>query len=213
MSKIDAITSQILLLRCQRGDTAAWSKLVRSHADLVYSIARRSGLSKDEAEDVFQQTFFALYKSLNNIEDGSRLAKWISVTASREAIRVSKSRTKSVDLGESNELLDDLIQSDERSAEDLLIKSRQIELALRGIEDLAEACRNLLNELFAEEPRPYEDIAESLSIPIGAIGPTRARCIEKLRRILIKFGFFDNENVSRLDRRSLKELSDAKTAK
>lgn len=210
MSKFDSVASQILLLRCQKGDQIAWEKLVRIHANLIYSIARRAGLNQNDAEDVFQQTFLALHRNLDRIEDGSRITKWLSVTASREAIRISKSTPKTSSLGEQNELLDELIQSDERSAEELLIESGQINLALNGLEQLQENCRKLLTTLFVEEERPYEQIAAELNIPIGSIGPTRSRCIEKLRRILIKIGFFDFENVSGLDKRTLKVLEDAK---
>lgn len=207
------VRAEVLLRRCQRGDERAWAELVKSFATLVYSTARQAGLQSNDAEDVFQHTFLALYRNLDRIEDARRLVKWIAVTASREAIRISKQKARFDDTTAANALLDEVIRDDERSAEELLVASSQSQLAIDGLEQLQESCKNLLQALFEENPRPYDEIAAELGISIGSIGPTRARCIEKLRRILAKVGFFESSDVSGLDDKTLRVVRDVEQSK
>jgi RNA polymerase sigma factor (sigma-70 family) len=201
MAWLEPETARRLLQRCQNGDTRAWEQIVKGHADLVYSTARRAGLNAEDAEDVFQTTFLALHKNLDRIEDGSRIGKWLVVTASRESIRVSRFHGRTTQFGENNELLDELIQSDELSAEALVIQSMQQETAFSALQELEDKCRNLLIAIFSEETVPYEEISANLGLAIGSIGPTRARCIESLRKILDKKRFFDEPRVSKRKRK------------
>ncbi len=181
-----------ILERSRKGDQRAWAELVERFQKLVYSIPRQMGLSTDDAADVFQSTFFALLKNLDRIENSATLPKWLSVTASRECLRILRTSGKTTTLGDQEGMtLDELVADEEASAEDhALISERRYEVSA-ALEKIPERCRKLLGMLYGDDEKEYKEIAEELSMPIGAIGPTRARCLDKLRAVLEMIGFFD----------------------
>lgn len=179
-----------LVERCRRGDHQAWSRLVDRFQALVYSVARRYGLNEDDSADVFQTTFQSLVRSLDRIESGQALPRWLAVTASREALRIRRIKGRTSDFDSSGLTLDDIVASEEADAEETSIA---MDRAMRLREALAEItgrCRQLLELLYMDEA-PYAEIAETMAMPIGAIGPTRGRCMEKLKAVLGKRGFFE----------------------
>lgn len=181
-----------LLTRCQLGEQDAWDQLVDRFQAHVYSVPRRIGLKEDDAADVFQNTFLALYRSLDRIQSGNALPSWLALTASREALRIKRINTKTVSLADdSGRSLEETLVSEDIQADDqtqLAVESNSVRAAIHG---LGGRCKELLTALYLEEDVPYSEINERFGIPIGAIGPTRARCLEKLQKILAKEGFFD----------------------
>lgn len=180
-----------LLQRVRSGDQRAWNELVESFQRLVYSIPRRMGLSEEDSADVFQTTFLALYRNLDRIEDPRTLPKWLSVTASRESLRVKRISSRTTTLSDDAPSLDEILVSEEASAESNAIAATQNEQVNKALDGLQERCRELLRMLYSEDDISYEDISSQLGIPIGSIGPTRARCLEKLRKNLEGGGFFE----------------------
>ncbi len=178
-----------LLERCKKGDARSWERLVDAFQKLVFSIPVRLGLSQEDCEDVFQNTFVALYASLNHMRSADALPRWLAVTAYRESLRVLRSH-KHTPVSESEEALETL-ESLEKNAEDLLMEATQAGAVREALRRLPKRCRQLLELLFSEEEPSYAEIGKRLNMPIGAIGPTRARCLEKLRAELEKMGFFD----------------------
>lgn len=158
---------------------------------LVYSVPRRMGLSPEDCEDVFQDTFLSLLKNLDRIQDPMALPRWLGVTASNFSLQVvrAKGRTPQQDLADIS--LEEMIAADEQAADKSAEAAAEADLARAAIESLPEKCRRLLTLLFFEEKMDYQSVAETLGIPIGAIGPTRARCLEKVRVRLKELGFFD----------------------
>ena len=213
MRGIDPHLAHSFLLRARRGDDRAWSGLVEMYGNLVYSVARSARLQSEDAEEVFQHTFLALYKNLEKIDDGHRIGKWLTVTASRESIRISRLSSKTRNVGEDNELLEEVIQADVDAADELVAIGAQHETAIESLSQLKPICKDLLLALFDEKPLSYDEISSTLGIAPGSIGPTRSRCIEKLRSVLIKKGFFEGEDVSGLSRRALRELHNAQSSK
>ena len=185
-----------LVRRCKAGDHRAWNELVEKFSWLVYATARRSGLGADDAEDVAQSTFLTLYKSLDRIENPDALAGWLSVTAARESYRVKRISSRYVNVGDDERTLDDVLVADETAADELADQSLAVNKVTEAMQQLREKCRDLLTALFAESAPSYQEISSSLGIPIGSIGPTKARCIESLRAILAKAGFFSDGHVS-----------------
>lgn len=175
---VDSSLIERLVVRCRRGDDAAWRQMVDLHQNLVYSVVRRMGLNDDECGDVFQQTFLALYRSLDRIEDAGRIPKWLAVTASREALKQRRNRS-STPLSED---LEAVLESEEASAEALAIEGVEADGVRLALMELGGRCKELLTHLYIEE-LSYQELAEK-GFPMGSIGPTRARCLEKLRRIL-----------------------------
>jgi RNA polymerase sigma factor (sigma-70 family) len=180
-----------LLARCRKGDGRAWSALVDRFQTFVYSVPRRMGLNEDDAADVFQNTFVALHRSLDRLEAAEALPKWLAVTAARESLRTRRIRTRApvVASEESERSLEEVVASAEASAEEEAVRACDARTVREAILRLQERCAKLLTALYLDLETSYQEISERLGIPVGAIGPTRARCLEKLRRDLEKRGF------------------------
>jgi RNA polymerase sigma factor (sigma-70 family) len=147
-------------------------------------------LSDDDAGDVFQATFQALYRNLDRIEAAKTLPKWVAVTASRESLRVKRIASKSVAAEDRGIDLETLVDLEEQSAESNAIEAERADIVRRMTQELQERCRDLLTMLYLEDDPSYQDISDKLKMPIGAIGPTRARCLEKLRKKMEDADFF-----------------------
>lgn len=175
-----------LLLRCRRGDADAWATLVARLQNLVYSIARRYGLNEDDSGDVFMTAFQALHRNLDRIESGRALPKWLATTAARESLRLKRLRSRT----DNDAPLEEILASDDRDAEAEAVRADSAERVRLALDAMPGRCRDLLHALYDATEAAYTEISGRLGIPIGAIGPTRARCLEKLRKSLEKDGFF-----------------------
>lgn len=181
-----------LVARCRRGDAAAWAALVRRYQRLVYAIVLRAGLDEHAAADVFQTVFSRLVEHLPKLAQPERLQAWIVTTAKREALRarelgrrtVSMSRDEDGEGGGPGGEVEDTVADNSPLAEQALDDLQQLHLLRQGLERLDERCRELLLMLFSDEDErlPYEEVARRLGMATGSLGPTRARCLDKLRR-------------------------------
>ena len=184
-----------LLLACRRGDSAAWAALVARYQKLIYTIPRRAGLDDDQCADVFQQTFQALFEHLERIDQPERVRAWLVTTARRTTERLRQRNARWQALPESvasgsdetpvQECLDPAPLPDE-----VLTQLEEQHLVRTGVAALEERCRRLLTLLFYDPQQlPYAEIAAQIGIPTGSIGPTRNRCLQKLRTLLQEMGF------------------------
>lgn len=177
-----------LVQRCLEGDVKAWASLVRRHERLVYSVARSYRLAPEEAGDVFQEVFAALVRGLPRIRDARALVRWLSSTTDRIARATALRRRRELALG----IGDDPAGLDRIAAEGPPIEADLEELEARArvrlaLEALSPQCRRLLTALYYEDPAPaYADLARRLGTPIGSLGPTRARCLERMRQVLAR---------------------------
>lgn len=196
-----------LVSRCLHGELAAWQALIDRYQRLVYSLPKKMGLPSEDCADVFQAVCVALFKGLSTLRDVPRLSSWLVTTAHRESLRVLRRRKTehrlveedlaaagAVDVGaisvpadraplEEYELKEPLPEAE-------LIAIEEQALIRRALAALPERCRDLLSLLYYDRSNPsYEEIEARLKIPIGAIGPTRSRCLNKLRARLVKLGF------------------------
>jgi len=175
-----------LVLRAASGDEGAWSALVQRFADLVWSVARSVGLGAPDAADVSQTTWLRFSEHLGDLEDPSRAGAWLATTARREAIRVSKlgSRQVVVDPWDWLERVDG---GPDELDHQLLVKERDsvVQLALAV---LPERCRALLLAAVGDPPVAYEELADQFGLAVGSVGPTRARCLDQLRRYIERLG-------------------------
>lgn len=173
-----------LVQACRAGSEAAWRDLVRRYERLVYTVPRRAGLDADLAADVFQATFTRLFRHLDSLDDPTRVRAWLVTTARRETLRVLARPT----LGESADeaALDDLADGSPLPDE-LLASLQQQDRVRRAVQRLDDNARRFVELVFlSDEPPSYEEIAAQLGIAVGSIGPTRARCLAKLRALLAK---------------------------
>lgn len=179
-----------LVARCLKGQQAAWTVLTQRYQRLVYAIVMHMGLDEHSAADVFQTVFVRLVQHLPTLDDPSRLQAWIVTTAKREGLRQRERgrRTESISrTGDDDEDLADADFTDETPiAEQRLEELQQIHRLRAGMERLDERCRNLLMLVFRDEDErlPYDEVSRRLGVPVGSIGPTRSRCLDKLRRLV-----------------------------
>lgn len=171
-----------LLAAAQAGDGAAWNELVIQLSGLPWAVARAHRLPQATAEDVVQTTWLRLLENLDRIRDADRLPGWLATTARRESLRVLRVAGRTTLLGDMNgqELPDDRQPPvDER----LLLAERDTQL-WHAFAQLPPTCQALLRLLLADPAPSYIDVAAALGRPVGAIGPTRGRCLHRLREVL-----------------------------
>jgi RNA polymerase sigma factor (sigma-70 family) len=188
------LSDEALVLACRRGDEAAWETLVERFQRLIYTIPRRAGLDEDAAADVFQTVFASLIERLDRIEQPDRIQAWLVTTAKRETWRAVAARNQSRNAaatdeeGEEDSL--DRLPDESLLPDELLLELEKQHAVRTAVGSLDERCNRLLTLLFYRaEPPAYADLAAQLGVSAGSIGPTRARCLQKLMRALKESGF------------------------
>lgn len=165
------------------GEAAAWDELVRRFGGLLWSICRDHRLADADAADVFQLTWLRLLERLDTLQDPDRVAGWLATTCRRECLAVLRRARRVSPSSEAVEL-----HTEPAGAADADVLRADRDATLWGaFARLGERCRKVLTVLVAEAedgPPPYLQAAERLQMPVGSLGPTRARCLEQLRRLL-----------------------------
>jgi RNA polymerase sigma factor (sigma-70 family) len=171
------------------GDATAWEALVARFSGLVWSVVRGYQLPHADSADVFQTTWLRLVEHIDRLQAPDQVGAWLATTARRECLLVARTRGRSVPVDEPT--LAWLGHSDERSPEQAVLEAEQTRLDAaraeqiwQALADLSPRCRQLLRVLMASPPPSYAEIAAALGMPVGSIGPTRARCLQRLRQKL-----------------------------
>ncbi|HEY2442152.1 MAG TPA: sigma-70 family RNA polymerase sigma factor [Streptosporangiaceae bacterium] len=171
------------------GDKAAWQAIVERFSGLVWSVTRAYRLGHADAADVCQTTWLRLAEHIHQINDPARVGAWLATATRRECLRNIRVNARTVPTGDvtwfddpsatGNPTEDAILESEgEREAAQRAIAVR------RALGRLPDRCRELLRVLMASPPPSYADVAAALDLPIGSIGPTRARCLQRLRQEL-----------------------------
>ena len=170
-----------LVTRARNDDQQAWNALVKLYAPLIWSICRRYRLTGADAGDVGQSVWLHLVDHLDNLRDPSTLAGWLATTTRRECGRVIRAahRPRAVVGAFDAENIPD--QHAETAEQELLAAERHAALR-QAIAGLPPAGQRLIALLAADPPVPYAQISARLGIPVGSIGPTRRRCLDRMRR-------------------------------
>ncbi|MEP6599610.1 MAG: sigma-70 family RNA polymerase sigma factor [Actinomycetota bacterium] len=177
----DDPTVVALVLRAKDGEQRAWDEIVERFAPLVWGICRRFRLSDVDAHDVGQNVWLRLVEHLATLREPAALPGWIATTTRRECIRAQ--RTAWDHEREQLEPDTDFTADEETTQLDQHLLAAERDMALRAaFAELSARCQHLLGLLIRDPPPPYAAISSSLQMPIGAIGPNRSRCLEKLRR-------------------------------
>jgi RNA polymerase sigma factor (sigma-70 family) len=177
-----------LIRRCQQGNAGAWQQVLNKYERLVYSIPLRYGLSRDDAADIAQNTFTILIESLDTLAEDSRLGAWLATVARRHTWRLlERNRREVASEGlEGTDLVERAVLLGKSDA-DSIEHWELTELLDTGLSQIGESCRKLLLALyFQPETSSYAEVAARLDMPLGSIGPTRARCLKRLRRVLVE---------------------------
>jgi RNA polymerase sigma factor (sigma-70 family) len=162
------------------GDQAAWEEIVDRFTSLVWATARAHRLSRDDAADVAQTTWLRLVENLDRIRDPERLGAWLATTARHESLRVIRRGARERPTDE----VDFFEPPADEAFEDLVVGRERGGALWRAFARLSDRCKTLLRLLVSEEEPSYEEISGALGMPIGSIGPTRQRCLDRLGRNL-----------------------------
>lgn len=184
--RFDPEEDRALAERCLAGDARAWEALVRRHERLVYAVARSWRLSDEDLGDVFQEVFAALVKGLPRMRDTRTLVRWLASTTERvaRATALRARRVQALMPATAPEVLDG-VMADAGEVGLSLERLESQALVRAALASLGERCRDLLAALYYEDPTPaYADLAARMGLPIGSLGPTRARCFQKMREAL-----------------------------
>jgi RNA polymerase sigma factor (sigma-70 family) len=178
-----------IILACLEGDARAWEELITRYQRLIYSIPIKARLSPDDAADVFQSVCLKVFERLSTLRDHERIIFWLITTTTREVWRVSARNRRDGATSFSNdakggELLTGLADGAPLADEQRQAIERQ-EIVRQGVRSLPDRCRSLISMLFYEKGEPsYSEVARRLNMPVPSIGPTRARCLKKLKKLL-----------------------------
>ena len=171
-----------LVRRAADGDLRAWDRLVDQFARLIWSITVEFKLAESDAADVAQTTWLRLLEHIDRIEYPDRVGSWLAATARNECLRSLAAR-KRVVLGHDDVEFDSAVAHgpdiDER-----LLADESVRVVRDALSRLPRRWQRLLEMLMADPPVPYADISDELGLPIGSIGPTRGRCLARLRVLL-----------------------------
>lgn len=169
-----------LLARVVDGDQDAWDAVVEQYAGLVWSVARSYRLNAAATEDVVQTVWLRFAEHCGRIRQADRLASWLATTTRNEALRVIRGNTRL----SPTDLVSEIAEPTASTIEDLVTDDETLRSVLAAFAQLSTEDQQLLRLLCTVPPLDYQTIAEMLGRPIGSIGPTRARCLDRLRRLL-----------------------------
>jgi RNA polymerase sigma factor (sigma-70 family) len=170
-----------LVVAAAAGDRDAWERLVDEYANLVWAVVRSCGLYGAEASDVSQTVWLRFVEHIGRLREPERAGAWLATTARHECFRVLRRSGRQLAMSEVPEvpapdlteaLIDTIVAADDRGT------------VLEALDRLPARCQELLRLMATEPPLTYDEIAETLGVRRGWIGPTRGRCIERLRRAL-----------------------------
>jgi RNA polymerase sigma factor (sigma-70 family) len=169
-----------LVARAAGDDQGAWNEIVGRYAPMVWSICTRYRLVGQDIEDVGQSVWLLLVEHLGKLREPAALPGWLATTTQRECFRVLRAARR---YDHSGPPPDELPSSSDHALIEEEIIAAERNAALRAaFAELPPHCRRLLAMVLSDPPHSYAEISAILQIPVGSIGPQRARCLERLRR-------------------------------
>jgi len=186
VSKYKSYTDPELISMCLRGDGLAWEALIVRYRRLIYSVPVRFGFESADASDVFQAVCLKLLEHLHDIKDDRKISGWLVTTTTRQCLHVKSLKTREM-------ASDDATLEEEpdptHNLEDIRILTEQQQAIREAVDELAPRCKELIGKLYFDTRAPsYDEISQELGMPVASIGPTRARCLEKLKMQLRRRG-------------------------
>lgn len=170
-----------LVRRAAGGDQDAWNEIVDRYAQLVWSICIRFGLGSEDIDDVSQSVWLLLVESIGNLREPAALPGWLAQTTKNECLRVLRVTHRHAHTGLPAE--DQMpVDPDAVVIDDEILRTERDAALRAAFAELPQRCRELLSMLMRDPPCRYEDISATLGIPMGTIGPVRARCLGRIRR-------------------------------
>jgi RNA polymerase sigma factor (sigma-70 family) len=165
------------------GDRLAWDALVDRYTATLWAVARSHRLPQPEAADVVQTTWLRFVEHLARLRDPARAGAWLVTTARRESLRAIRRSARSVPTDDELRLEAGADRVAEPGPEEAVVAGEERARLWAALSGLDDRCRHLLRMLVADPAPSYEEVGAALDMPIGSIGPTRARCLDRLRRL------------------------------
>jgi RNA polymerase sigma factor (sigma-70 family) len=179
----DALDVARLVGRAADGDGWAWERLVGQYERLIWAITRDFKVGESDAADVAQATWLRLFEHIHRLEQPDRVGSWLAVTARHECLRNLAARKKAVPLASGDDTLQEVPAHGPEMDEGLL--AAELAQTVRdALSCLPPRWQELVELLMADPPVSYTEISDRLGLPVGSIGPTRQRCLVKLRSLL-----------------------------
>jgi RNA polymerase sigma factor (sigma-70 family) len=183
------VDDRALVEACLGGDSQAWEALILRYQRLIYSIPVRAGFSPVDSADIFQSVCLKLFEKLSTLRNHQKISSWLMTTTTRQCWRVVEKRRRETkpsiyDEDYEQDIVNRLASEEPLADQRRMVLERQ-QVVREAVEQLSERCRRLITLLFYSKEEPsYSDIARQIKVPLNSIGPTRARCLQKLKRIL-----------------------------
>jgi RNA polymerase sigma factor (sigma-70 family) len=162
------------------GDSGAWDEIVSRYSGLVWSVPRGFALSMADAADVSQTTWLRLVEHLGRLREPEHLGGWLATTARHECLRTLRKGGREVVPFDAD--ID--IESGEPTPEAVVLHDERDRLVWLSLGEIPQRCQVLLRALSTSPPPSYDEVSAALGMPIGSIGPTRARCLDHLKKRL-----------------------------
>ncbi len=171
------------LVQCAaEGDRWAWERLVDQYARLIWAMTRDFRLVESDAADVAQATWLRLLEHIDRLEYPARVGSWLAATARNECLRNVAARKRVVLVQDDVALKGDVAH--EPPVDERLLADERAQAVRAALSRLPRRWQRLLELLMADPPASYAEISDQLGLPVGSIGPTRGRCLERLRELL-----------------------------
>lgn len=178
-----------LIHACRRGDEASWDELVNRYQRLIFAIPRRAGLSEEQSADVFQEVFLTLFEKLDEIRQPEKVRSWIVTTAKFKTWGTVRSQKGYYSPGTEEEMEAEMANLLDKSplADEVLIELEQQHQIRTALKELEERCRTILSMIYLRDSAAsYAEVAGAIGVGETSISPMRARCLQKLAKILTK---------------------------
>jgi RNA polymerase sigma factor (sigma-70 family) len=181
---VDELGPGELVRAAAAGDASAWNGLVDRFGRLVWAVTRSFGLNEADGADVSQTAWLRLVENLDRLTDPDRVGAWLATTARRECLHILRRAGRTMP----TDSLDELDSPSDQSVDRAILARVEGDAVWRALETIPLRCQTLLRLLVAEPPISYEDISAALDMPVGSIGPTRGRCLDRLRKAAANLG-------------------------
>jgi len=188
-----------LLTRANDGDQQAWNAIVDRYTNLLWSVARGHRLGTADAADVVQTTWLRLVEHLQEIREPDRLTAWLITTARRESLRLVGIARRE-DVGGADDLAANMPDERDGPVDAGLLLDERDALLWHCFSQLNERCQQILRALMASPPPSYAEVSSALELPVGSIGPTRGRCLDRLRELAAPAGLAPTDAQTGLER-------------
>jgi RNA polymerase sigma factor (sigma-70 family) len=172
-----------LVRHAASGDQHAWEGLLDKYGRLIWSITRDFKLVESDAADVFQTTWMRLIEHIDRIKHADRVGSWLASTARNECLRCLANR-KRVVLSYGEDTFEEAAAAHEPEIDEALLAQEQAAVVRQAVTQLPQHWQRLMEMLMADPPASYAEISDELGVPVGSIGPTRGRCLARLRVLL-----------------------------